>query len=276
VARTPSNVSQVGVIMRYTFVDYLRSRRFLILLGMILAVAAALTVAIGYYRPAGYVSNNLGFYSSWWGMTAVFILILSGIFFGGDAISGEFQNKTGYFTLPNPVRRSSVYVGKWLAAFVASSTILLIFATITVANALYYFGADAGLPSQFGEALLFSWFYLAAVLGFTFFFSALFKSSSYSTLLTAILFFFVFVVIEALVQNLAHAEPWFVLNYAAGIISGVLSNPYPAHASTVVSRFGTSITSYSVTIPEGLAIVAVYFIVTSVLGLFLFERKEFN
>src|SRR3989442_2380747 len=102
--------------MKYTFVDYLRSRRFLILLGIILAVATVLTAAIGYYRPASYVSTNLGFYSSWWGMTAVFIAILSGIFFGGGAISGEFQNKTGYFILPNPVPKSSSYIGKCLAA----------------------------------------------------------------------------------------------------------------------------------------------------------------
>ncbi|MDA4117551.1 MAG: ABC transporter permease [Thaumarchaeota archaeon] len=273
--KRPTNLGQVGVIMKYTFVDYLRSRRFLILLGIILAVATVLTAVVGYYRPASYLSTNLGFYSSWWGMTAVFIVILSGIFFGGDAISGEFQNKTGYFTLPNPVRRSSVYVGKWLAAFVASTTILLIFAAITVANAIFYFGG-AGLPYQFGEALLFSWFYLSAVLGFTFFFSSLFKSSSYSILLTAVVFLFAFTVIEALVQNLAQIEPWFVLNYAAGMIGGVLTDPYPPHMATVTSRFGSSLTSYNVTIPEGLAIVGTYFLVTAIIGLILFERKEFN
>jgi ABC-2 type transport system permease protein len=49
-------------------------------------------------------------------MTTVSMVILSGIFFGGDALFGEFQNKTGYFTIPNPVRRSSIYVGKWIAA----------------------------------------------------------------------------------------------------------------------------------------------------------------
>src|ERR1039457_6742206 len=65
------------------------------------------------------------------------VLVLLGIFFGGDAIAGEFQNKTGYFTLPNPVRRSSVYVGKWLAAFIASTAILAIFAAITLANGVF-------------------------------------------------------------------------------------------------------------------------------------------
>src|SRR5580700_686435 len=124
----PNSISQVGVTIKYTFLDYLRSRRFAILLGIMLLISAILTGVVAYYRPASFVSSGaLSFYSGWWGMSATFIVILSGIFFGGDAISGEFQNKTGYFTIPNPIRRSSVYVGKWIAAFIAASIILFIF-----------------------------------------------------------------------------------------------------------------------------------------------------
>ena len=208
-------------------------------------------------------------------MSATFVVVLSGIFFGGDAISGEFQNKTGYFTLPNPVRRSSIYVGKWLAAFIASTIILLVFTAIRVANGIYYFGTN--VPYQFGESFLFAWFYLVAVLGFTFFFSSLFKSSSYSILVTAILFLFAFTLIQTLVADLAQIEPWFILTYGSGIIGNVLSPTYPAHTTTILGPGGRLLlTTYNATIPEGLAIIAVYFIVTAVLGLLLFERKEFN
>jgi ABC-2 type transport system permease protein len=201
----PGSLAQVGVTMKYTFLDYFRSRRFLILLIIGLLISALLTILVGHYRPASFLTTELGFYSSWWGMTATFVVILSGVFFGGDAISGEFQNKTGYFTVPNPIRRSSIYVGKWLAAFAASSIILLIFTAITVGNGLYYFGAN--IPYQFGESLLFSWFYLAAVLGFTFLFSSLFKTSSYSILVTAILFLFAFTIIQDVIAALAQVEP---------------------------------------------------------------------
>ena len=33
---------------------------------------------------------------------------------------------------------------------------------------------------------------------------------------------------------------------------------------------------YNVAVPEGLAIIGIYFIVTAILGLVLFERKEFT
>jgi len=276
----PNSMTQVGITMRYTFLDYLRSRRFAILLGIMLLISAILTIVVAHYRPASFLSSPLSFYSGWWGMSATFVVVLSGIFFGGDAISGEFQNKTGYFTLPNPVRRSSVYIGKWISAFIASSIVLFIFAAITVVNEAYYFGLN--IPWQFGESLLFAWFYLIAVLGFTFFFSSLFKSTSYSILVTAILFLFAFTLIETLVADLAQIEPWFILSYGSEIVGNVLDSPYPPHISKVSGAFGRggaaapTFTSFSVTIPEGLAIIAAYFIVTAVLGLLLFERKEFN
>jgi ABC-2 type transport system permease protein len=269
----PDSITQVGVVMRYTFLDYFRSRRFYILLIVGLVISGALTAVVAHYRPAAFLTTALGFYGQWWGASINFVLVLSAIFFGGDAISGEFQNKTGYFTIPNPIRRSSVYVGKFLSAFLAASVILLIFTAITVGNQLYYF--PAGVPYRFLESLLFSWFYLAAALGFAFFFSALFKSSSISILVSVILLLFGFNIIQTLVYDIAQMEPWFVLTYGQGIISNVLSDPYPAHVATATfGRF--SFTSYNATIPEGLAIIGAYFVVTSAAGLLLFERKEFN
>ncbi len=269
----PSSIAQVGIIMKYTFLDYFRSRRFLILLTITLLISALLTVLVGYYRPANFTTTSLGFYSSWWGNATNFVVVLSAIFFGGDAISSEFQNKTGYFGIPNPIRRSSIYVGKFFSAFIASTIILGIFAAITVGNGLYYFGFS--VPFQFGESLLYAWFYLVAVLGFSFFFSSLFKSSAMSILVTAILFLFVFNLIQTLVAGLVRVEPWFILSYGAAIIGNVLVVPYPAHITTIgAGEF--SFTSYNATIPEGLAIIGLYFVFTAVLGLLLFERKEFT
>jgi ABC-2 type transport system permease protein len=278
--RVPNSMSQVRITVRYTFLDYFRSRRFAILLGIMLLISAILTIVVAHYRPASFLSSPLAFYSGWWGSSATFVVVLSGIFFGGDAISGEFQNKTGYFTLPNPVRRSSVYIGKWLSAFIASTIVLFIFTAITVANETYYFGLN--IPWQFGESFLFAWFYLVAVLGFTFFFSSVFKSTSYSILVTAILFLFAFTLIETLVADLAQIEPWFILSYGSEIVGNVLDSPYPAHVTKVAGAFGRggasapTFTSFNVTVPEGLLIIAAYFVVTAILGLVLFERKEFN
>ena len=269
----PNDIAQIGITMKYTFLDYFRSRRFIILLTITLLISILLTAVVGYYRPQSFLATDLTFYSNWWGNSVTFVIVLSGIFFGGDAISGEFQNKTGYFGIPNPIRRSSIYIGKWLSAFIASSVILAVFAGISIGNGLYYFGLN--VPFQFGESLLFAWVYLAAVLGFTFFFSSIFKSSSISILVTVILFLFGFTLIQTLVSALAQVEPWFILTYGAQIIGNVLNVPYPQHITTIGAG-PVSFTTFNAPIPEGLVIIAVYFVVTTILGLLFFERKEFT
>ncbi len=272
----PTSLAQVGIIAKYTFLDYIRSRRFFILLIIALLVSALLTAIVGYYRPTSFLSSDLQFYSSWFGGSVTFVIVLTGVFFGGDAISGEFQNKTGYFGIPNPIRRSSIYIGKWLSALIAATVILAVFTVITIGNGLFYFGPN--VPFQFGESLLFAWFYLVAVLGFTFFFSSLFKSSSMSILVTIILFLFVFTLLQTLVANLVKIEPWFILTYGAQIIGNVLTSPYPGHIETRHPIEGSpiTVTNYNATIPEGLAIIGLYFIITGILGLIIFERKEFT
>jgi ABC-type transport system involved in multi-copper enzyme maturation permease subunit len=98
----PSSIKQVGIITKYTFLDYFRSRRFLILAIITLLIGFLLTFAVGYYNPPGFKQSALDFYSNWWGNATTFVVILSGIFFGGDAISGEFQNKTATSAFPTP------------------------------------------------------------------------------------------------------------------------------------------------------------------------------
>ncbi|MCL5787711.1 MAG: ABC transporter permease [Candidatus Thermoplasmatota archaeon] len=275
--KIPGSLDQLFIITKYELLNYFRSRRFLILLIIGLIIDLLLTGIIGYYRPQSFLSSSLSFYSGWVGNSITFIIILSAIFFGGDSISGEFQNKTGFFIASRPIRRSSIYTGKWIASFIASFLIIIIFLAITIANGVYYFGAS--VPYQLWDALAFSILYLAAVLGFAFFFSSLFKSSAYSIIVTVILFLFAFTLIQFIVSSLVGIEPWFIITYASGIISNIFTVPFPPHIVTTVTNFHGRIiktTTYNATISEGLIIMAGYFIISTLLGLFVFEKREFN
>src|SRR2546428_73357 len=269
------SISQVGTVTKYELVNYFRSRRFFILLVIGLLIGGILTALVAYYGVSTFASSSLGFYSFWWGNSINFIIAINGIFFGGNAISGKFQNKTGYFLVLNPLRRSSIYIGKYFGALLASLMIFGAYAALTIGNGLYYFGTN--IPYQFAESLIFSVIYLVAVLGFTFFFSSLFKSSSMSILVTAILFLFAFSLIQLIVANLVQIEPWFIITYGSGIIGNVLMDTYPTtQPIRGPGPGGRDGTTYAVTIPEGIMILLVYFIATAILGLVLFERKEFT
>jgi ABC-2 type transport system permease protein len=268
--KVPSSLAQCGVQAEFEFRNYLRSTRFYILLTIVAAIGIAIMAVMYVYKPSTSLSSPMSFYSVWWGTVANLCVILTGIFFGADAISTEFQNKTGYYLLPNPVGRSSIFVGKWIASFLASAIAIGVYAAITLADGAIYFGFN--IPYQFGESFVFALLYMFPILGVSFFISSLFKNNSSSILVTAILLLFGFNFITPLITALSNSEPWYVLSYGAGIITNVLSpSGYPPHAVVIA---GSS--SYNATIPEGLAIMFAYFVVASILGIVLFEREDFN
>jgi len=268
--KVPSGLAQCRVQTEFEFLNYLRSTRFYILLVIVVTIGIAIMAVMYVYKPSTYLSSPIAFYSVWWGTIVKLCVILTGIFFGADSISTEFQNKTGYYLIPNPVRRSSIYMGKWIASFIASAIVIGVYAAITIADGAIYFGSN--VPYQLGESLIFALFYIFPILGVSFFLSSMFKNNSYSILVSAILLLFGFTYITPLIATLSNSEPWYILNYGSGIISNVLtSSGYPPHEVVTAGS-----TSYNATIPEGLVIMFAYLVVTTFLGLVLFENKDFN
>ncbi len=269
-------LAQIGILAKYNFLNYFRARRFYVMLAIVVIISGLFTFLVAYYQPPGLIGSPdpLDFYRGGWGNFATFVVVLSTAFFGGDAISGEFQNRTGYFLVPNPVRRSAIYVGKWIAALAASTIILGVFALIMIANGMYYYPEN--IPSEFLQSLAFAWFYLVAALSLMFAFSSLFKSTSISILMGVILLLFVFNFVDLIISTVAGIEPVYSIVYGAGIILNVLTVPFPAHVTTIPAGPRFTISTYNATIPEGLAILAIYFVIMAVVGLLLFERKEFT
>src|SRR5207249_9800929 len=106
------SISQVGTVTKYELVNYFRSRRFFILLVIGLLIGGILTALVAYYGVSTFASSPPARYSFWWGNSITLIIAINGIFSGGDAISREFQNKTGYFRAPNPLRRPPLSIGQ--------------------------------------------------------------------------------------------------------------------------------------------------------------------
>ena len=274
-SRLPGTWAQALLLSRYQFRDYLRSRRFILMMSIVGVIGAIITLVLYHYNGAGLSGSADAFYGSLWGGGVYVVIIFSGIIFGGDAIAGEFQNKTGYFLMGLPIRRTSVYAGKFLAALAASLVATVFYLLILVANGAYYLGAGAvplALLESFGIMLL----YLLALLGAVFLFSSMFKNSLYAVLVVAVLFLFGFMIIVALVVGLVKTEPWFIIDYARGVISYPFDPVLPAHVMTSRTFGGGTTTSYNPTYPEGFAIMIGYFLLTAIAGLVLFEREEFT
>jgi ABC-2 type transport system permease protein len=271
-----STLSHIWTMTKYNFLNYFRARRFYVMLSIVAIISGLFTFLVAYYRPPGLTggADPLTLYRTGWGSFAALLIVLSTAFFGGDAISGEFQNRTGYFLVPNPIRRSAIYTGKWLAALAASSIILALFVLIIIANGLYYY--PGSLPWEFVQSVAYAWVYLISALTLTFAFSSLFKSSAISILMSVILLLIVFDFVDVIVASVAGIEPWFSITYGAGIVSNVLTIPYPQHVTSIPAGARFTLMTYNATIPEGLVILAAYFVVMAVIGLWLFQKKEFT
>ena len=280
-SQVPESFAQVWKLTRYQLREYIRSRRFVALTAIVVVIGLIISAVVAHFRGS-LVASNLAFYGSFWGSGAPVVIVLAAVFFGGDAIAGEFQNKTGYFLMGLPLRRTTVYVGKYIAAFTASLAMVVLFLIILLGNGAFYFGTGA-LPWQLGLSLLLTIVYLGAVLGATFLFSSLFKTSAYGFVLTAILFLFGFSLLEDLVTGLVKIEPWMVISYASSTIGSVFSSSVnwglSGTISTVTSGMGprsVTMTTYTAGVAEGIVIMICYLLITAIAGLWLFEREEFT
>ena len=272
----PGTLEQALILSRYQLRDFLRSRRFILMMGIVVGIGAILTAVLGYFRPASILASADAFYGNIGGGLP-FIILLAGIIFGGDAIAGEFQNRTGYFLMGLPIKRGSVYVGKYLAALAASVVALVVFILIVMGNAVFYLGAGAfSDPAPLLESLALSILYLLALLGFVFLFSSLFKTSLYAVIVVAIMFLIGFSILQGVITGLSHTEPWYLLSYADGVIGYPLTG-VPPHVVTTTNPFnGRVTTTYNPTYATGIGVMLAYFLGTTLGGLVLFEREEFS
>jgi ABC-2 type transport system permease protein len=276
----PGSFEQVTKLARYQLREYLRSRRFVALAIIVVAIGGIITGIVGYYRGS-LVSDTLSFYESFWGGGVPYVIVLAVVFFGGDAIAGEFQNKTGYFLMGLPVRRTTVYAAKFIAAYLAATAMVALYLGIVLGNAVYYFGVHA-FPWQLGLSLLLAIVYLSAVLGATFLFSSLFKTSAYGFVLTALLFLFGFSLLQALFADLVKVEPWMIISYASSSIGNVFApgilwtHGNASVVPEVLGRRTVNVTTYTAGVAEGIVIMLLYLVETVAAGLWLFEREEFT
>jgi len=200
-----SEFEKLRVVTRYEFLKHLRRKRLYIILG--LTLAAELAVLIG--LPAlmdGYPDNIMV-------MAAMLsvgpsLATIGAVFFAGDAIAGEFESKTGYILFPNPVRRITLVVGKYLACC-AAVILLVIFGYVIVSISLFaiYGNIPIETAKSFGLCLLFA----GSVLSVTFFFSSVSKGAMVATVITLVFIMVISGVIDGVLM-MAGKPHWFLIS----------------------------------------------------------------
>src|SRR5674536_299326 len=182
----PSSLRQIATVTKYELLKYLRGRRLLAIVLLTIIISAIFLVvppAIGsaYEKdPKEFTVNMLSFLS--------ILAILSATFFGADAIVSEYESKTGYFLFPNPIRKTAIFLGKFIASVLVSVGAIGLYYVIAVISVRII---DGSIPANTGLSFAYSLVYLFAILAIAYLFSAMMRSSVYSLILTFFTFFLI-------------------------------------------------------------------------------------
>ena len=145
------------------------------------------------------------------------LIVISAALFAGDAISGEFEKKTGLLLFPTTQSRSSIFIGKYIAALLATFLVVSLYCVITTVEIIAMFGVEE-IPTELAKAYLLSMLYTTSAVSVVYFLSSIFKRAIAPTILGFVLLMMVLPVLQQ-VLGLVDVEPWFIVTYSAGLIT---------------------------------------------------------
>lgn len=265
-----SEFEKLKIVTKYELLKQFRRRRFygalvLTLLAVILVIALYKGLDIPGQLPP-FIPDSPELFALFVTSAGATIPIFAAVFFAGDSIASEFEHKTGYILFPNPVKRSTLVLGKYIACLAVTALIVIL---AYVATAIALVGMYQRLPIEILGSLALALVYANSVLGIAFLFSSLLKGSMGATIATLLMIMLVFSVIEVSLI-FANIEPWFMHGYAGDSIAAVYGIP-------LMAAFGGMMPGGMERTPDpttSFFVMLGYFIIPFVLSIWLAKRRE--
>jgi len=261
-----SEFERLRIVAWYEFLKHLRRKRIYWILGVV--IVAELAVLIGLPTLGEGYSDNIMITAAMLSIGPG-LAILGAVFFAGDAIAGEFERKTGFILFTNPVKRSTIVMGKFLACYAAVVLLTILGYVIVCISLLAIYGqVPIETAGSFGLCLLFA----GSVLSLTFFFSSISKGAMGATVITLVFIMVISGVIEG-VLTMAGQQSWFLLS-TAGDTTFTIYGGYEA-----LWRGGAheGVTAGALEAPDiGLSILTmtIYLVVGFLLSIWITNRRQ--
>lgn len=200
-----SEFEKLRIVIGYEFLKHIRRKRLYVILGLTLVAELAVLILVPVLGD-GFPDNVM--------VMAALLSVgpslagIGAIFFAGDAIAGEFENKTGFILFTNPVKRTTLVIGKYLACYGAVALLVILgYVIVTISLLAIYGSVPIETLSSFGLCLL----YAGAVLSVTFFFSAVMKGSMSATVITLVFIMVISSIVDSVL--LMTGQPhWFLMS----------------------------------------------------------------
>ena len=280
--RTKINrTKQFQDVIKFELIKFLRSRKIRAAL-ILTAIVPLLIYLLTNFLLDSFISqiySNSGVVNDYQ-IFVNFILTLSlvnVIMFGGDSLTNDFENKTGYTLFINPISRTSFLFGKFVAASIAIISFNILFYVLA---SIFSYAKHSAIPENALLSLVFASLFSIGLLSTSFALSSLFKRSNMSNIAFIFLWFIVVGLVEYFLI-LSEIKPWWSLTYAAGIIIYIFEVPYPKDSVIDIPSLlipGQSQTIVNL-IPEvnlSIGVFLMYIIVGLMISVLFYKRKQLN
>jgi len=280
--RTKINrAKQFQDVIKFELIKFLRSRKIRAALILTATVPLLIYLLTNFvldsfisqiYSDSGVVNDYQIFVN--------FVLTLSlvnVIMFGGDSLTNDFENKTGYTLFINPISRTSFLFAKFVAASIAITSFNIMFYILA---SIFSYAKHSAIPENVLLSLVFASLFSIGLLSTSFALSSLFKRSNMSNIAFIFLWFIVMGLIEYFLV-LAEIKPWWSLTYAAGIIIYIFEVPYPKDSvidipSLLVPGQSQTIVNLIPEINLSIGVFLMYTIIGLMISVLFYKRKQLN
>ena len=278
--RTKINrTKQFQDVIKFELIKFLRSRKIRAALILTATVPLLIYLLTNFvldsfisqiYSDSGVVNDYQIFVN--------FVLTLSlvnVIMFGGDSLTNDFENKTGYTLFINPISRTSFLFAKFVAASIAITSFNIMFYILA---SIFSYAKHSAIPENVLLSLVFASLFSIGLLSTSFALSSLFKRSNMSNIAFIFLWFIVVGLVEYFLV-LAEIKPWWSLTYAAGIIIYIFEVPYPKDSvidipSLLVPGQSQTIVNLIPEINLSIGVFLMYTIIGLMISVLFYKRKQ--
>lgn len=253
------NLRQTGVVMNNEFRKYFRGKSmtiFTILLGLVLFLNIALPYIVGDGLSKDPTELAYSFASA-----MLLIIIMSATLFTSGSIASEFEERTALVLFTKPLKKWSVFLGKFISAcMIGFAFILIYYAILTCVSLIVTGSTSPHLPVSLG--LAFACMFGSA--GVAVLISSVSKKFGLAAILTFVLMLLIMPLISSML-SLGSIDPWFMLDEGAYSVGNVF-----LHSGA--SEFLPSSTAPDV--GRSAVVMLVWGAVTSIIGYLIFRRRE--
>ena len=266
----PSKLSQITTMTKFEFLKYIRGKKLIAMLALgflIPVLVVSLQESLDFPEPSDVEIYLFGLFN-----TLFFVQVIAVAFFGSGTLVSEFHGKTGFTLFPNPIGRTSIWFGKFLAAEMASFLVIGVYYSVISISAFLKYNA---LPNEILTSLLFSFLVTSALMCIAFLASSVFRSPTSALVIMIILFIVVLPMIDQVLISFGETKPWFTPSFSSGIISNVLKTPYPVDLEEGQLPRGPF--DFDVFVPyvtESVAIYLLYIFSCGILSIIFFKKRE--